>query len=99
MKLQHELAKILEDELGKEFQREVDNAEYKPQADYIDCSERANDLLNGAFGRVTKTLTLAIIKHREDAHEENREDERKLVESEMEVEDIPVASTKSWWRS
>jgi hypothetical protein len=97
MKLQHELSKILEDELTKEFDKEVNNADYKPQHLYADCNERANDLLSGAFDRVTKTLTLAIIKHREEAHEENRADERKLIESEMVAEDKATAVAYKWW--
>ena len=97
MKLQHELSKILEEALGKEFDREVNEADYKPQSDYIDCSERANDLLSDAFARVTNVLTLAIIEHRESAHEENRADERTLVESEMVAEDKAVAELQIWW--
>ena len=96
MKLQHELAKILEDELGKEFDREINEPDYKPQHMYADCNDRASDLLSGAFERVTKTLTLAIIEHRESAHEEDREIERKVVESQLNEEEIEI-STRGWW--
>jgi S-ribosylhomocysteine lyase LuxS involved in autoinducer biosynthesis len=98
MKLEHELAKLLESELGKDLIQEIENKNYLPQESFKDCGQRAEALLYGAFAKVTKVLTLAIIEHRENSHEEDRAIERAVIESQLNEEEKGI-STYTWWRN
>jgi hypothetical protein len=96
MKIQHELAKLLESELGKDLLKEVENDGYLPQEAFDNCEQRAEALLHSAISKVTKVLTLAIIEHRENSHEEDRTIERKVIELQLNEEETKVGMYK-WW--
>ena len=96
MKLAHEMAKVLEDVLGKEFEQEIAETSYLPDEAFKTARQRAIALLQPANDRVVNILTRAIIEHRENEHEEDREDEKFIVETQMSVEDIGL-SVKGWW--
>jgi hypothetical protein len=96
MKLEHELAKLFEGELGFDLIHEIETPAYLPQEAFDNCEQRALALLHGAFSKVTKVLTLAIIEHRENSHEEDRAIERKVIESQLDEEEKEL-STRSWW--
>ena len=96
MKLAHEMAKVLEEVLGKEFEQEIAEASYLPDEAFKTARQRAIALLQPANDRVVNILTRAIIEHRESEHEEIREDEKFIVETQMSAEDIEV-SVRGWW--
>ena len=96
MKLDQELSRIFKEELGRDISREIEIDKYLPQEAFNNNEARAKALLNSAFDKVTKVLTLAIIEQRETSHDENRADERVVVESQLNEEEISVG-TRGWW--
>jgi hypothetical protein len=98
MKLAHQLGKVLEDELGKDLAQEIEQDNYLPDEAFKTARQRAIALLQSANDRVVNILTRAIIEHRENDHEENREDEKFIVETQMSAEDIEVG-VRSWWHN
>lgn len=98
MKLAHEIGKAYEEELGKDLALEIAEDNYLPDNAFKSARQRAIALLQPSNDRVVNILTRAIIEHRENEHEENREDEKFIVEAQMSVEDIEV-STQIWWKS
>lgn len=96
MKLAHELAKVLEDELGKDLALEIAQESYLPDEAFKSSRQRAIALSQPAIDRVVNMLTRAIIEHREVEHNEDKDMEKAVVETQMSVEDIQVA-TQGWW--
>jgi hypothetical protein len=96
MKLAHEIGKAYEEELGKDLALEISDDKYLSDEAFKSARQRAIALLQPANDRVINILTRAIIEHRENDHEENREDEKFIVETQMSSEDIEM-STRIWW--
>ena len=96
MKLSHEISKAYEEELGKDLALEISDKAYLPDEAFKTARQRAIALLQSANDRVVNILTRAIIEHRENEHEESREDEKFIVEAQMSSADVEL-SVQSWW--
>ncbi len=91
------LAAVDQEELLAELKKEASDPEYKKQSDFASCMERAEALSEKARVRCNRIYAYAILKHRETEHEEDRTEEKTILESQMSTEDIELASTRGWW--
>ena len=96
MKLSKELARMVEEDLQDIFKNEIADDQFMPQADYNSCLERAEDMISAATNRATQVLALAIIKHREEKHKEDRKLEKEEIIELLHDEDVSVG-LMSWW--
>ncbi len=95
------LAEVLTKEFKKGIvevlEREEAESYYMPQSDFKDCKERASAMIDAGTPAAKNVLELAIIKHREDKHFENRETEEVNLKSVMTDSQIKSAS-RGFWR-
>lgn len=95
-RLSVELGRIFTEEIQKVFDREIAEADFMPQGDYDSCLERAQDMVAVANSRATGVLGIAIAKHREKDHGEDRSAERDSLVKEVTQEDASIG-LMSWW--
>lgn len=95
-KLSDELGRIIAEEFQAVFDREVQDADFMPQGDFVSCQERANAMLGHATQRAAKVLAIAIAAHRQEKHSEDRSIEMESLTASVSDEDVSVG-VRSWW--
>lgn len=96
LKLSLTMAVMFFKEFYKESKREVKDSESYPQCNYDTCIERAMDILSSAFKKVSNYYALTIAVHREEFHNENRQEEIKEVSTEL-TEKEQSSATRGFW--
>ena len=94
--LDKELGRIFAEEMAKVVKREIEEPDYLRQEDYDSCEDRAVAMIYDAIPRVRDVLTLAIAKHRQVKHEEDRNDEVERVSANLDPEDVSVGLMSFW---
>ena len=90
---------IFAEELRKIFAREDKDPKYMNKT-WLGCRFRAWFAIlvafNKSFGRMVKVLALAIAKHRQEKHGENKLRTQISLEKKMSEQDIATASSRAW---
>lgn len=81
--LQNELSKMFKEDLKAVFKKEQGDKKYLPQKDFDCCYDRAEAGIKAACERVTRTLAMAIAKHREEEHGDDTAAEQESLTAEM----------------
>lgn len=95
-RLSDELAQLFQKEIQAIFLAEIAEKDFMPQSDYENCFARAEDIVDTASVSVKRALALAIAKHREEKHNEDRSAEREELIALMTSEEQSVG-LMSWW--
>lgn len=98
MKLSHEIAKILEEDLEKIIQREINEPDFMPMENYLTCEDRFRDMVHKALEMgAVKTGALSVLTHREsEDHNDDRQYEFALLTSVLPPERIEIGKRSFW---
>ena len=96
MDLSQKIGERFTEDLEAIIKKEIDDPDFMPQSKYSNCSHRAGAMIDAATARAKKMMTIAIAKHRQDGHSEDRQQEIDEASIGLEQEDVSVA-VMSWW--